>query len=74
MTWADGVTTSLASNDTHTPVNSAPYAVQVVRQVNFGPQEWIRYFIPASVGSVFVEATEDDLLEANFEMLNSYLS
>lgn len=72
MTWAGSVTTSLASNDAHAPVNSAPYAVQIVRQVNFGPKEWIRYFIPASGGSVFAEATEDDLLEANFEKLNSY--
>merc|ERR1739848_234868 len=72
MTWAGSVTTSLTSNDKHAPVHSAPYAVQVVRQVNFGAQESIRYFIPASEGSVFAESTEDDLLQANFETLNSY--
>lgn len=74
MTWAGSVTTSLTSNDRRAPVSSAPYAVQIVRQVNFGPQESIRYFIPAGGGSVFAEATEDDLLKANFEKLNSYLS
>ncbi|KAH7201214.1 hypothetical protein DER44DRAFT_841717 [Fusarium oxysporum] len=74
MTWANSVSTSLASKDTQTPFNNAPYAVQIVRQVNFGPRDSIRYFIPASEGSVFAEATEDDLLEANFEKLNSAIN
>ncbi|KAI5459669.1 hypothetical protein BGZ63DRAFT_465138 [Mariannaea sp. PMI_226] len=72
MTWADRVTSSLTSNENHTPVSGAPYAVQIVRQINFGPQEWIRYFIPGSGETAFAEVTEDDLLEANFKKLNSY--
>lgn len=48
------------------------YAVQFVKQVNFGPQESIRYFTPAGGDSGFIEITENNLLEANFEKLNSY--
>ncbi|KAK4206094.1 hypothetical protein QBC37DRAFT_381425 [Rhypophila decipiens] len=44
--------------------------IQVVKQVNYGPQEWIRYFVPND--SEFMEATEDALLKANFEKVNSY--
>ncbi|KAK4210628.1 hypothetical protein QBC37DRAFT_447851 [Rhypophila decipiens] len=51
-------------------VPSAPYAIQVVKQVNYGPQESIRYFVPNDLE--FREATEDALLEANFEKVNSY--
>lgn len=55
-------------------VSSAPYAVQLVRQIGYGPLESTRYFVPASNGSDdFAEATEDDLLQSNFEKLNSYL-
>ena len=54
-------------------VSTAPYAVQLVKQINYGPQESIRYFVPASNGSDFAEAEEDDLLTSNFEKMNSYL-
>ncbi|RYP42426.1 hypothetical protein DL768_010347 [Monosporascus sp. mg162] len=70
--WAGRPTTSLAPTDGGPLASGAPYAVQIVRQINFGPQESIRYFVPASNGSDFVEATEDDMLKANFEKLNSY--
>lgn len=52
-------------------IDSAPYAVQLVRQINYGPQESIRYFVPAGDGSNFLEAAEDDLVKSNFEKLNS---
>lgn len=48
--------------------------VQVVRQVNFGSLESKRYFVstPSSAGSVsFREITENDLIQANYEKLNS---
>jgi hypothetical protein len=49
-----------------------PFAVQLVRQVNYGPLESKRYFIPAKNGeNVFVEVVEDDLIQANFQKLNS---
>ncbi|KAJ5632121.1 hypothetical protein N7490_008460 [Penicillium lividum] len=56
--------------------NLPPYAVQFVRQVNFGAIEAKRYFIPnpkASGGEPgFVEVTEQDLIAGNFQKLNSY--
>ncbi|KAL9120833.1 MAG: hypothetical protein Q9187_002612 [Circinaria calcarea] len=71
MRWAGLQTTSLVPVD-GSLVGSAPYAIQLVRQINYGPQESIRYFVPASNGSDFAEATEDDLLKSNFDKLNSY--
>ncbi|KAI0098719.1 hypothetical protein GGR51DRAFT_552449 [Nemania sp. FL0031] len=53
-------------------INSAPYVIQIVRQVNYGRRESIRYFVPDSSSSVFLEASEQDLIQANFEKLNSY--
>ncbi|KAF7548431.1 hypothetical protein G7Z17_g7064 [Cylindrodendrum hubeiense] len=53
----------------HTP----PFAVQLVRQANYGPLESKRYFIPVQgKESEFVEVVEDDLVQANFQKLNSY--
>ncbi|KAJ5433674.1 mfs multidrug transporter [Penicillium cf. griseofulvum] len=54
--------------------DTVPYVLQLVRQVNFGPQEFIRYFAPTGTGSEFVEITENTLLEWNFKKLNSYLT
>jgi hypothetical protein len=49
-----------------------PYAVQLVRQINYGPLESKRYFIPSEdKDEAFVEVTEKDLLTANFQKLNS---
>ncbi|PWY72026.1 hypothetical protein BO83DRAFT_408720 [Aspergillus eucalypticola CBS 122712] len=52
--------------------DTVPYAVQLVEQVDFGPQESIRYFAPAGTGSQFVEVAEGDLIDWNFEKLDSY--
>ncbi|KAM5527050.1 MFS multidrug transporter [Fusarium oxysporum f. sp. phaseoli] len=72
LRWTNHLTTPLATEDDFSVVNNAPYAVQLVRQVNYGPQEVIRYFVPAENDSIFMETTETDLLNANFEKLNSY--
>ena len=72
LRWAGLQTTSLIPID-GSLVSSAPYAIQLVRQINYGPQESIRYFVPASNGSDFAEAIEDDLLTSNFDKLNSYI-
>ncbi|KAI2623126.1 hypothetical protein GGR54DRAFT_638370 [Hypoxylon sp. NC1633] len=69
MDWASSTASSQAS-DEQTSVSDAPYAIQIVRQINYGPQESIRYFIPSRPN--YVEATEDELVQANFEKLNSY--
>lgn len=46
-----------------------PFAVQLVRQVNYGPLESKRYFIlDGGNDGGFVE---DDLIQANFQKLNS---
>lgn len=74
MSWAGLQTASLVPTDGCSAASSAPYAIQLVRQINYGPQESIRYFIPAGNGSNFMEATEDNLLMSNFEKVNSYES
>lgn len=52
----------------------APFAIQLVRQVNFGPLESKRYFIPREgERDVFQEVGEDDLVQANFQKLNTYV-
>lgn len=56
--------------------NVAPsFAVQLVRQVNFGPLESKRYFIPTdAIEDDFVEITEGDLIQANFQKVNTYVT
>jgi hypothetical protein len=50
----------------------SPYAIQLVRQVNYGPLETKRYFVPVKGNdNEFVEVVEDDLIQANFKKLNS---
>lgn len=49
-----------------------PFAIQLVRQVNYGPIESKRYFVPVDAGRTkFVEVTEDALIQANFQKLNA---
>lgn len=53
---------------------STTYVVQIVRQVNYGPQESKRYFLslnPSNATSTFAEVTERDLIDANYKKLNS---
>ncbi len=53
-----------------TELNPA-FAIQLVRQVNYGPLESKRYFIPVEGKAEFVEVAEDDLIQANFKKLNT---
>lgn len=62
------------------PSNLPEYAVQFVQQVNYGPLEAKRYFIPshgsgAAIGLDvtvrFLEVTEHDLISGNFQKVNS---
>lgn len=60
------------SNETNLADLKPPYAVQLVRQVNYGPLESKRYFIPVEgKDEAFIEVVEDDLIQANFQKLNS---
>ncbi|KAI0437931.1 hypothetical protein F4803DRAFT_536861 [Xylaria telfairii] len=70
MRWARS--DPVASTKGSSLISEAQYAVQLVRQVNYGPQESIRYFIPVDSNSAFLEVAENDLLSVNFEKLNSF--
>lgn len=50
------------------------YAVQLVKQASSGVQESIRYFVPENGHPIFLEITETDFLEANFEKIKSCVS
>ncbi|POR39678.1 Uncharacterized protein TPAR_00130 [Tolypocladium paradoxum] len=51
-----------------------PFAMQLVRQVNFGPLESKRHFALAGASSrTFVEIAEGDLIQANFQKLDSHV-
>lgn len=51
--------------------SSSAYCVQLVRQVNYGPQEFIKYFAPVNAGNEFAQSSERSLIEANFQKVNS---
>lgn len=51
-----------------------PYVIQLVKQVNYGALESKRYFVAIEAEDAeqpFIEATEADLIEANFQKLNA---
>lgn len=76
ITWATFPrASSQAVGDETKFTNDHPsFAVQHVQQVNFGPLESKRYFIPAQGNSGdFIEVAEADLIQANFQKLNSYV-
>jgi hypothetical protein len=72
MAWAKDQTAAihLASHESATSLSGCPYAVQLVRQINYGPQEWIRYFVPHDF-KAFIEVSEQDLIKANFQKVNT---
>ncbi|KAI7758924.1 hypothetical protein LZL87_009919 [Fusarium oxysporum] len=52
---------------------NSSYAVQLVRQVNFGPLKSKRYFIPQdSSEGQYIEVSEQDLIQANFKKANTH--
>ncbi|KAK0388375.1 hypothetical protein NLU13_4620 [Sarocladium strictum] len=56
-----------------TALSGKDYAIQLVRQVNFGPLETIRYFVPTGEDAgAFVEISGQDLIQANFQKVNTY--
>jgi len=55
---------------------NSSYVIQLVRQINFGALESKRYFAAIEANDAaepFLEVTEADLIEANFEKLNAYV-
>lgn len=76
MSWAKfpkAASPSAENQDGDELANLQPgYAVQLVRQVNYGPLESRRYFIPIeSRDEAFAEISEQQLIQANFQKLNS---
>ncbi|KAJ5737368.1 uncharacterized protein N7483_002493 [Penicillium malachiteum] len=52
------------------------FAVELVQQINYGPVETRRYFIPTANGlsasdCEFLEVTDQDLITGNFQKLNT---
>jgi len=48
------------------------YAIQLVKQINFGPLETTRYFVPGSGAPVdFIEVNASALIQANFQKVNT---
>ncbi|MCJ1331863.1 hypothetical protein MMC10_008555 [Thelotrema lepadinum] len=61
-----------SKNDAEGGEMKAPFAVQLVRQVNYGPLESKRYFGPIEgEDEAFTEISENDLIQANFQKVNS---
>jgi len=60
------------ASDTGTgpPTTNVTFAVQVVKQTNNGPLDSKRYFVTGS-DSTFAEVTEQWLIDADFEKLNT---
>ncbi|KAB2106302.1 hypothetical protein AG0111_0g5570 [Alternaria gaisen] len=72
MAWANYPKESSAvSPDTVPSSAEVTFAIQVVKQTNYGPLDSKRYFVTGSDG-VFVEVTEQWLINANFEKLNTF--
>ncbi|KAE8452041.1 hypothetical protein EG329_002206 [Mollisiaceae sp. DMI_Dod_QoI] len=64
-----------SSADTTLLDDGTSYVIQVVCQINYGAIEWKKYFAHrTSLASpaTFQEVTEKDLIQANFQKLNSY--
>lgn len=73
MLWAKYPRNSVISTVAVDLLSLKPdFAVQLVRQVNYGPLESKRYFIPSSSSDGgFLEISENDLIQANFQKLNA---
>lgn len=71
MKWASFPTESTIQTDKKPADLNNPFVIQVVRQINFGAIESKRYFIVDESNDTFLEITEADLIEANYEKLNA---
>lgn len=60
----------IVSSDAAPSATDITFAVQLVKQTNYGPLDSKRYFVTGPDGT-FVEVTEQWLIDANFEKLNT---
>jgi hypothetical protein len=67
--WASYPSESSITGDLPSP-SDVTFAVQVVKQTNFGPLDSKRYFVSTN-NETFVEVTEQWLVDANFQKLNT---
>ncbi|EQB46851.1 hypothetical protein CGLO_14069 [Colletotrichum gloeosporioides Cg-14] len=75
MAWAkDSQPTVIEATPKIDSSNRIPlYAIQLVRQVNYGPLESKRYFVNfADCTHSYVEVAEDFLIQISFQKVNSY--
>ncbi|KAJ3960414.1 hypothetical protein N0V92_002951 [Colletotrichum tropicale] len=75
MAWAkDSQPTVIEETSKIDSSNRLPlYAIQLVRQVNYGPLESKRYFVSfADRTHSYVEVAEDFLIQVNFQKVNSF--
>jgi|SRR5687768_14878815 hypothetical protein len=73
MAWAKFPRQSqVKTNNSEASISDKPHAIQLVRQVNFGPLESTRYFVPGvDANAAFTEIEGDDLIQANFQKVNT---
>ncbi|ERT03291.1 hypothetical protein HMPREF1624_01598 [Sporothrix schenckii ATCC 58251] len=75
MAWAEypRSTSPNEAPDALSNATSSIFVIQLAKQVNYGALESKRYFMPAGGDSTeFVEITEQALIQANFQKLNTY--
>ncbi|KIW36243.1 uncharacterized protein PV06_11464 [Exophiala oligosperma] len=73
LAWAAFPKASAVGHAADTDAVTWSYAIQLVRQVNYGPLEAKRYFVSEGASdNSFVEVDEDELIRANFQKLNTY--
>lgn len=73
VTWAGFPQESQIEQSTDSSIMSNKgYAIQLVKQVNFGPLETTRYFVPGNSAPVdFIEVDASALIQANFQKVNT---
>jgi hypothetical protein len=70
IAWAEFPQASTTASTYDSPeASNTTLAFQLVKQVNYGPLESKRYFV--NHGDEFIEVTEQWLINANFEKLNT---
>lgn len=75
MAWANYPKQStITAGEAAPEPSTTTLAIQIVKQVNYGPLESKRYFVQCSgINDEYFEVTEQWLVDANFEKLNRYI-
>jgi hypothetical protein len=75
MAWANYPKQStITAGEAAPEASTTTLAIQIVKQVNYGPLESKRYFVQCGgINDEYFEVTEQWLVDANFEKLNRYI-